>query len=332
MTSDLSILIVSYNTREMTLACVESVFAQTRADFEVIVLDNASSDGSADAVAARFPRVRLIRSAENLGFARANNVAAQHAIGRYLLLLNPDTVVLDGAIDKLRAFAEAHPEAQIFGGRTRFADGSLNPASCWRRATPWSAACIALGLTSLFPRSNVFARESYGSWARDTVRDVDIVSGCFFLIRRDVWEELRGFDPAFFMYGEEADLCLRARRRGYRCLITPDAQIVHHGGASENVHADKMVRLLTAKAQLFRRHWPAGLVPFGLQMLKLWAFTRMAALGLLRRMQPRRRDSFEAWREIWRRRKEFLRAGEQRELHGDEPAAPSQRNELGTAS
>jgi hypothetical protein len=274
----------------------------------------------------------LIRLQSNVGFASANILAARDARGEFLLLLNPDTVVLDGAVDKLVGFARANPQAHICGGRTVFADGQLNGASCWRRPTPWSVLCIGLGLTSLFPHSRIFARESYGSWRRDSVREVDIVSGCFLLIRRAAWEELCGFDPAFFMYGEDADLCLRARRLGYRCLITPDAQIVHQGGASEKVRADKMVRLLTAKAQLFRRHWPAGLVPFGLQMLKLWAFTRMAALGLLQRVQPRRRDSFEAWRDIWRRRREFLRAAELGESSGKEPAAASRRNELGTAS
>lgn len=305
MSLDLSILVISYNTRELTLACLESVFAQTRAGLELIVLDNASTDGSADAIAERFPRVRLIRSPENLGFARANNVAAEQATGRYLLLLNPDTVVLDGAIDKLLAFAEARAEAQIFGGRTLFADGTLNPASCWRRATPWSAACIALGLTSLFPRSNLFARESYGSWNRDSAREVDIVSGCFFLVRRHAWETLGGFDPAFFMYGEEADLCLRARQLNFRCLICPEATIVHLGGASERVRADKMVRLLRAKGDLVRRHWHPRWVPFGLRMLELWALTRVAALRAVTFVRPHRRDAYLTWRSIWRRRDEF---------------------------
>jgi len=303
---DLSILVISYNTRELTLACLESVFAQTRGAFEVIVLDNASTDGSADAAVARFPQVRLIRSSSNYGFARGNNVAAEHATGRYLLLLNPDTVVLDGAIDKLLAFADAHAEAHIFGGRTLFADGTLNPASCWRRATPWSSACIALGLTSLFPRSKVFARESYGSWPRDTVREVDIISGCFFLIRRDTWNELRGFDPAFFMYGEEADLCLRARRRRYSCLVCPEATIIHYGGASERVRADKMVRLFNAKAQLVRRHWRAAWVPFGLGMLGVWALTRLAAWRVLAVIRADRRDAYLTWRQIWTRRGEYL--------------------------
>src|SRR5690606_35725860 len=115
--------------------------------------------------------------------------------------------------------------------------------------------CVATGLSSLFRGSSLFNPEGYGGWKRDTVREVDIVSGCFFLIRRELWERLGGFDPAFFMYGEEADLCLRARKLGARPMVTPEATIVHYGGASERVRADKMVRLLQAKALLIRRHW-----------------------------------------------------------------------------
>ena len=310
--ADVSVLVVSYNTRELTLACLQSLLDQTKtAALDVIVVDNASEDGSAAAVAEAFPEVRLLRLQTNVGFAAANNVAAREARGEFLLLLNPDTVVLGGAVDKLLAFASGRPEAQIFGGRTVFPDGQLNAGSCWRRPTPWSVACIGLGLTSLFPNSRVFAPESYGPWQRDSVKEVDIVSGCFLLIRRAAWEELDGFDPRFFMYGEDADLCLRAKKLGYHCLITPDAEIVHYGGASEKVRADKMVRLLTAKAQLFRQHWRPWQVALGIKLLGLWAFTRMAAwraITLVRRGAARR-ESHDTWREIWRRRREFAAAG-----------------------
>ncbi len=303
---DVSVLVISFNTCELTLACLRSLLEQTtRTALEVIVLDNASDDGSADAIADAFPAVRLIRLPSNVGFAAANNLAARDARGEFLLLLNPDTVVLDAAVDKLVAFARANARAHIFGGRTVFADGRLNGASCWRRPTPWSVACIGLGLTSIFPNSRIFARESYGAWQRDSVREVDIVSGCFLLIRRAVWEELGGFDAAFFMYGEDADLCLRARKLGYRCLITPDAQIVHYGGASEKVRADKMVRLFAAKVQLFRRHWRPALVPLGVSMLTLWPLTRVMLLAVLRQILPGRDQSFRVWRDIWRRRREF---------------------------
>ncbi len=137
-------------------------------------------------------------------------LAAHHANGRYILLLNPDTVVLNGAIDKLVEFARLNPKARIWGGRTLFADGTLNPSSCWKRMTFWNQFCRATGLTGILLEYDLFNGEASAAGHRDNVRQVDIVSGCFFLIGRELWEALDGFDPDFFMYGEEADLCLRA--------------------------------------------------------------------------------------------------------------------------
>ncbi len=302
-----SIVVVSYNTRDLTLACLRSVFAETTAfPFEVIVVDNASSDGSADAIAAELPGVKLVALEENVGFARANNLASGHATGEYLLLLNPDTEVLDRAVEELVAFADAHPEASVWGGRTLFADRSLNRGSCWGAPTPWSLFCHGSGLASLFRHSRLFDPESLGRWPRDTERDVDVVSGCFLLVRRTTWTELGGFDPAFFMYGEDADLCLRAGR----CRVTPRAAIVHHGGASEPVRADKMVRLFSAKALLFKKHWSRASARFGVRMLDAWAFTRMAAFGLFGWARPGGRRSFEEWRSVWRRRRAWREAFE----------------------
>jgi GT2 family glycosyltransferase len=138
------------------------------------------------------------------------------------------------------------------------------------------------------------------------VREVDIVSGCFLMIRRDVWNALGGFDTGFFMYGEEADLCLRAVRAGHRCLICPDARIVHYGGASEKVRADKMVRLFCAKKRLFCKHWGAAARRCGTAALSTWAFTRMTAFSLLKRLDAARWDpSHTTWRDVWRRRCEW---------------------------
>ncbi|MBI1849671.1 MAG: glycosyltransferase family 2 protein [Planctomycetes bacterium] len=305
---DVSIIVISFNTRDLTLACLNSVFEHTsRISYQVIVVDNASIDGSPIEIAARFPQADLIAVGDNLGFARGNNLAVEHATGKYLLLLNPDTIVLDRAIEKLHAFAEHRPDAGIFGGRTLFPDGSLNPASCWGRPTPWSAFCLASGLTSVFRGTRAFDPESLGWWARDYPREVDIVTGCFLLMRRDLWDRLGGFDDAFFMYGEEADLCLRARRARVRCVIYPEAQIIHYGGASERVLEDKMVRLFSAKARLFRKHWSPIAARFGVFTLDLWAWSRAIAFGVLQRVRPERAASHDTWRAIWRRRAEWRR-------------------------
>ncbi len=312
---DLTVLIVSYETRDLTLACLEA--AERACDrardrglsCRILVVDNASTDGSAAAIRERFPELQLLALDENIGFARANNLAAKEAAKtkreRYLLLLNPDTVATRTAFVELVTFADARPEAGIFGGRTTFPDGSLNRASCWGRPTPWSTFCLGSGLAALFRGSSFFDPESLGAWARNTERQVDIVSGCLLLIRRELWDTLGGFDEEFFMYGEDADLCLRAALRGAPCRVTPLAEIVHIGGASEAVRANKMVSLFRARARLYRKHWSPRSANFGVRMLDLWAFTRMAAFAVLRAVRAKWRTSFEAWSEVWRRRGEW---------------------------
>ncbi|PQO43905.1 glycosyltransferase family 2 protein [Blastopirellula marina] len=301
-----SIIVVSYNTCEETLACLESVYAQTlQTGFELIVVDNASTDGSAAAIAERFPEVRLIASADNLGFAGANNAAAKEATGEYLLLLNPDTVILDNAIDRVVAFARENPRAGLYGGRTFFGDMTLNANSCHGEPTPWSLLCMGLGLSALFRRSALLDPESLGSWDRNDVREVDCITGCFLLIRRQIWEQLEGFDLEFFMYGEDTDLCIRARKLGAKCLICPDATLIHYGGRSEKIRGDKMIRLFRAKNQLFRKHWSPWAAAFGSGMLSLWAFTRYCGASFLGLFKAKYRSSAGEWGSVFRRRREF---------------------------
>lgn len=307
--AELTVIIVSYNTCALTLAALRTLFAETRRTrMKVVVFDNASSDGSADAIAAGFPQVELIRSAENVGFAKANNIVAASADTEWVLLLNPDTEVHSGAIDTLLDFAKAHPGAGIYGGRTVFPDGSLNIASCWMRMTPWSLVCAAFGLAASWPNSEILNPEAIGGWKRDTVREVDIVVGCLFLIRRALWQDLGGFDLRYFMYGEESDLCLRARKLGFRPMITPDAEIMHIVGAASKTFGKKLVLLAKARATLIRDHWPRAWIPFGLAMLWLWAGIRAAAFRLLAAAGiGRAKTKADAWRETWHARHDWLR-------------------------
>jgi N-acetylglucosaminyl-diphospho-decaprenol L-rhamnosyltransferase len=306
--SPLTVIIISYNTRALTLAALRTLYATTTAtSFRTVVLDNASTDGSADAIAAAFPQVDLIRSTENLGFARANNVVAEAARSEWLLLLNPDTECHEGAVDRLMAFAKANPQGGIYGGRTVFPDGSLNIASCWNRITPWSVFCIATGLTAAFPRTSLFDPEAMGGWQRDTVREVDIVVGCFLLIRRDLWNRLGGFDLRYFMYGEEADLCLRARRLGYRPMVTPEAEIMHLVGASSASKAGTRILVTKARVTLIRDHWHRGLLPVGIRLMWIWGATRIgASRALALRGREKDRERLAYWSEVWSRRAEWL--------------------------
>lgn len=301
-----SIQVISYNTRNMTLEALRSLEAETTVPHEVIVVDNNSPDDSAAAIAAEFPGVQLIASGENYGFALGNNVAAKYARGEYILLLNPDTVVLDQAIDRLVAFARRTPEAKIWGGRTVFADRSLNPYSVFGRLSLWSLFCRATGLAIIFRSSRFFNPEEIGTWDRSEERAVDVVQGSFFLIRRDLWETLGGFDPAFIMYGEEVDLCLRARDLGAHPRMTPEATIIHYQGASSK-RADREIMTLKAKATLIRRHFPPWQRPAGRFLLQMWPWSRMISGKLLAHLTGRA-DLAEAagrWGVVWKARTDW---------------------------
>lgn len=304
---ELTVIIVSYNTRALTLKALETLYATTRQTrFHTVVFDNASQDGSAEAVAAAFPQVELIASQENLGFAKANNIVAAQAKTEWLLLLNPDTECHEDAVDNLLAFSKANPKAGITGGRTVFPDGSLNIASCWMRITPWSAFCKAAGLASVFSGSRFFNSEGIGGWQRDSVREVDIVVGCFFMIPRVLWDRLGGFDLKYFMYGEEADLCLRARALGCRPMITPEAQIMHLVGAASKQQSRKYVLSAKGRMTLMQDHWPAWQVPFGRATLAAWAGSRALAAGAIARLTGRKREAAQKWAGVWAARRDWL--------------------------
>lgn len=305
---DITIIIVSYNTCAMTIECIRSVIAQaSAARYEIIVLDNASKDGSVEAIRTNFPDINLIASSENLGFGRGNNAAAMNARGRRLLLLNPDTVILDSAIDRLHEFATANPDCRIWGGRTMFADGTLNPSSCWGDATLWSIFCLATGLTR-FKDSTFLNPEGYGGWKRDSVRSVDIVTGCFLLIDRELWEQLDGFDPQFFMYGEEADLCLRARKLGARPTITPAATIIHHGKASEPDRAEQRLKVLAGRITLMRRHRSAFTNVVGRLLYSALPLIRICAYGASGALLGRKdhQQTAQNWLHIWQNRQRWI--------------------------
>lgn len=303
---DLSIIVVTHNTREMTIECIRSIVEQTsKVQYELILFDSGSTDGSAAAIRERFPTVKLIVSGQDVGFGKANNLASKAAHGRRLLLINPDTVVLDHAIDRLHEFADTTPECRIWGGRTIFADGSLNPASCWKFPTLWSVFCLSVGL-NLFKRSVVFNSEGYPDFKRDSVRSVDIVAGCFFLIDRGLWRDLGGFDPMFFMYAEEADLCIRARKLGARPKMTPTATIIHYGGASYPEKSEFRIHLLAGRVTLMDRHWSPLPRMIGRGLYSLMTLTRLcgyaAAAALLRdeKYRARAREWHEVWANRWR--------------------------------
>ena len=319
---EVSILVVSYNTRDLTLACLRSIREQTQErSYEVRVMDNASEDGSYGALKSEFgedERFHILSAVDNLGFARATNRLAQDARGDYLLLLNPDTLVLDGALDKLTQFARTHAKHGIWAGRTVFADGTLNRGGCFGSYTLRALASQALGLSRLFPRSRLLNPRAYPGWDRTGVREVGMIAGCFCLITRDLWHELGGFDERFVMYAEDADLCLRARRLGARPIVTGAAEIVHYGAASEPTREARLVKLLGSELRFFQKHW--GRPRFFLA--KKCVETRVLLRALVERCLPGAKR-VRPWSAVWRRRREWW----VRTSHGVARAAESADNQ-----
>jgi N-acetylglucosaminyl-diphospho-decaprenol L-rhamnosyltransferase len=301
--TEVSVLVVTYECKAWARDCLDSLHESAQdVAFEIVVVDNASSDGTADMIRSEFPAVTLLALSDNLGFARGMNRAADVACGEYLLLLNPDTVVRQDTVGNLLRFARENPGNGLYGGRTLRSDGSVDISSCWGQASAWSLFCFATMMTTAFKRSRFLDPESLGKWQRDTVREVGIVTGCLLLISKALWDALDGFDERFFMYGEDADLAIRAREQGMRPVITPEAVVTHEVGASSAARPDKMILVLQSKATLIRKHWPQGKRQFGLLMLLLGTGAR-ALLGTV--VQANSAGS-GAWRTVWRARRQWL--------------------------
>ena len=234
ITTDVSILVVNWNTRKILCNCLRSVYEQTREiNFEVIVIDNASADGSAERIKKEFPQAILIPNSDNRGFAAANNQGMKIAKGRYVLLLNPDTVVLDGAVQKSVAYADDHQDVGVLGCQVWLNDKEIQQ-TCFSFPSVCGLIMQKTGLCRMFPRSGVFGWEKMAGWNRDTEREVDVVSGMFMLVRREAIDQVGLMDEAYFIYAEETDWCFRFKRAGWKCVFTPTARIVHLDGGSKS--------------------------------------------------------------------------------------------------
>ncbi len=245
---DLSIIIVNWNTRELLAKSLASVYSTTVGfDYEVFVVDNASTDGSLEMVREKFPQVRLIENQENLGFAKANNQAIHQSQGQFLLLLNSDATLQKDAVAQLFQIAQAYPEAGILGPGLKFPDGSPQ-----RSFGP---------LPTL--RSEVFSLIGFDkrSEAKHTVKpeadiiDAGYVDGACQLIRRSMIEQVGAFDESFFFFSEEIDLCQRAHLAGWRVMHVPGAEVIHVGGGSTSSSARRVLLLYRGKLLYFNKHY-----------------------------------------------------------------------------
>lgn len=251
--ADVSVIIISFNTRDLTRECLNSLLEQTETmHAQIIVVDNHSSDGSAEMIAHEFPQVELVCSHVNLGFGNANNLGLQRAHGRYLVLLNSDAFLAPGALKLSLQHMNETPNCGLGGGRLVGRDGSWQPSARMFH-TLFADAMVYTGLSHRFPHSRVFAGLDR-TWA-DQMQSasVDWVPGAFSVIRPEILQKIGGcFDPAFFLYYEEVDLCKRIKNAGYEVWYWPDVVITHIGGESSRRLANLEFSSTAAQVVLWR--------------------------------------------------------------------------------
>jgi GT2 family glycosyltransferase len=275
---ELSIIIVSWNTRELLFDCLQSLQNEIRGiDAQVWVIDNASTDGSPAAVREKFPEVNLLVNTENVGFSRANNQGAAQASGKTIMFLNSDTVVKSGSVLPLLRYLQANPGAGACGPLLRNPDGSLQE-SCYPFPSLSRELWRLLHLDALLP----YGTYRMEGWDLRANREVQVIKGACLVVRRDVLERVGTFDPDYFMYTEEVDLCFRIHRAGWKLFWLPQSEIIHYGGQSTRQAAPRMFQsLYQTKILFFRKNY--GQVSANLYKFILWvtSWIRIASISLV---------------------------------------------------
>lgn len=287
---DLAIVIVNWNTAGLLARCLASLLSATDGlSVTTVVIDNASSDGSADVVEKQFPWVDLIRNTENAGYARANNQALRRCMSyaKYSLLLNPDTEVPPGTLQSMVDFMDEHPEAGIAGCKVVKPDGTLDWACRRGRLTPAMLFYRALRLDQLFPNSRRFGSHNLTYLGENEIHEVGAVVGAFLMIRRECLNDIGLLDESYFMYGEDVDLCYRAAEQGWKVFYAPVGTILHHKGKSSGKRSYIMIRHWYGAAWKLYRNRIAGEHSAGVNALVragLWTMCTVSlAANLMRR-------------------------------------------------
>jgi GT2 family glycosyltransferase len=249
---DISVVIVGWNAKHYLELCLESLAtAPPRRSMEIIVVDNASADGSAEMIEGRFPSVKVIRSSENLGFAKGNNVAIRQCQGRYIALVNPDVIVFPNCLDALADFLDENPKVGNVGPRVLNPDMTLQ-STCRRFPTLWNNVCSATSLATTFKNSQFFAGEHMFYFPHDRTLPVDVLVGCFSMIRRETLNDVGLLDEDLFMYGDDVDWCRRCWNEGWQVVFFPGAKAIHDRG---KITAPYPVRFAVAQQKSVLIYW-----------------------------------------------------------------------------
>lgn len=290
-TTKVSAVIVVWNAMKYVVECLESL-ASCCADSctEVIVVDNASSDGTPELIESRFPWVKLVRNHDNLGFAKANNIGIAMASGQYLCLVNSDVKFVHDCFTPMVAYMDGHPDVAMLGPKMLGPDGTV-ARSTMRFPTLWNSFCRALGLDSVFKRSRTFAGQLMSDFSHDRTADAQVLNGWFWMVRRSALDRVGLLDERFFMYGEDIDWCYRFHRAGHRIVFFAGAEAIHYGGASSSSAPVRFyVEMQRANLQYWRKHhgFPAqlGYIFFS----KLHHALRIAGYSILYLVRPSRRE------------------------------------------
>jgi GT2 family glycosyltransferase len=276
-----SVVIVSYNVREHLLDALRALYASNNVSIEAAVVDNASADGSVDAVEAQFPQTTVVRNDSNVGFGKASNCGLTRSRGEFVLLLNPDVMVAQDCVRTLADFLIANPTAGAAGPRLTRPDGTLDLAARRGFPTPRAAFYRLTLLSRLFPKSRRFNRYNVGYLPDDQVHEIDAGTAACLMLRRSAIEQVGPFDPDYFMYGEDLDLCFRLKQAGWKIFYVPAAVATHVKGASSRQATSAMLREFHRSMWIFhRKHYASGLpAPAnGLVWLGIWS--RWAVLTL----------------------------------------------------
>ncbi|MHB1921823.1 MAG: glycosyltransferase family 2 protein [Chitinophagaceae bacterium] len=281
---DLSVIIVNYNVKYFAAQCLDSVRkASGNLQVEVWVVDNHSSDGSVNFLKSLFPAVNFMENLSNRGFGAANNQAAHFCEGRYILLLNPDTILSEDSLRKCVEFLDLHPEAGAAGVRMIDSQGRFLRESKRSFPSPGAALSKILGLTSLFPRSKWWSRYYLGHLNAKENHSVEVLAGAFMMVRRKVWEEVGGFDEDFFMYGEDIDLSYRIARSGYLNFYFASTTILHYKGESTRKGSLNYVKMFYQAMSIFsRKHLRKGQATFLDSLIQLAIWLRAGLSVLIR--------------------------------------------------